>query len=118
MTGMTILNNFTSVYGADAVAAMGIAYKIYMVPMQVSLGFSQGIMPLVSYTFASGNRRRMKDAILFALKIIVPSSDRRLCDLLHCGRRTHHPFYGQRQCHRVRHEISPRILPGVSPSSE
>ena len=40
--------------------------------MQVSLGFSQGIMPLVSYTFASGNHRRMKDAILFALKIIVP----------------------------------------------
>ena len=53
-------------------AAMGIAYKIYMVPMQVSLGFSQGIMPLVSYTFASGNRKRMKSAILFALKIIVP----------------------------------------------
>lgn len=72
VTGMTILNNFTSSYGADAVAAMGISYKIYMVPMQVSLGFSQGIMPLVSYTFASGNRKRMKSAILFALKIIVP----------------------------------------------
>ena len=57
VTGMTILNNFTAVYGADAVAAMGIAYKIYMVPMQITLGFSQGIMPLVSYNFASGNRR-------------------------------------------------------------
>ena len=34
VTGMTILNNFTSVYGADAVAAMGIAQKINMVPMQ------------------------------------------------------------------------------------
>lgn len=73
VTGMTILNNFTSVYGADAVAAMGISYKIYMVPMQVSLGFSQGIMPLVSYNFASGNRRRMKDSILFAMKLIVPA---------------------------------------------
>ena len=73
VTGMTILNNFTSVYGADAVAAMGITYKIYMVPMQVALGFSQGIMPLVSYTFAAGNIRRMKDTILFALKIIVPA---------------------------------------------
>lgn len=73
VTGMTILNNFTSAYGADAVAAMGIAYKIYMVPMQVSLGFSQGIMPLVSYNFASGNRRRMKDSILFAMKLIVPA---------------------------------------------
>lgn len=72
VTGMTILNNFTSAHGADAVAAMGITYKIYMIPMQVSLGFSQGIMPLVSYNFASGNRKRMKSAILFALKIIVP----------------------------------------------
>ncbi len=73
VTGMTILNNFTSAYGADAVAAMGISYKIYMVPMQVALGFSQGIMPLVSYNFTSGNRKRMKSAILFALKIIVPA---------------------------------------------
>ncbi len=72
VTGMTILNNFTSAYGADAVAAMGIAYKIYMVPMQVTLGFSQGIMPLVSYNFASGNRKRMKKTILFALKIMLP----------------------------------------------
>ena len=72
VTGMTILNNFTSVYGADAVAAMGIAYKVYMVPMQVALGFSQGIMPLISYTFAAGRIRRMKDTILFALKLIVP----------------------------------------------
>ena len=72
VTGMTILNNFTSAYGADAVAAMGISYKIYMVPMQVTLGFSQGIMPLVSYNFASGNRKRMKDSILFALKVMLP----------------------------------------------
>ena len=72
VTGMTILNNFTSAYGADAVAAMGIAYKIYMVPMQITLGCSQGIMPLISYNFASGNRRRMKDTILFALKIMLP----------------------------------------------
>lgn len=55
-----------------AVAAMGISYKIYMVPMQITLGFSQGIMPLVSYNFASGNRRRMKGSILFALKIMLP----------------------------------------------
>ena len=73
VTGMTILNNFTSAYGADAVAAMGISYKIYMVPMQVSMGFSQGIMPLVSYNFASGDRKRMKASILFAIKLVVPA---------------------------------------------
>lgn len=74
VTGMTILNNFTSIHGADAVAAMGIAQKINMVPMQIALGFSQGIMPLVGYNFSSGNRKRMKDAILFAMKLMVPAT--------------------------------------------
>lgn len=72
VTGSTILNNFTSVYGADAVAAMGIAYKLYMIPFQIALGFSQGIMPLVSYNYASGNFRRMKDTILFAVRLMLP----------------------------------------------
>lgn len=66
VTGMTILNNFTSSYGADAVAAMGITQKIYMVPMYVSSGVSQGIMPLVSYNYASGNYKRMKSTVMFA----------------------------------------------------
>ncbi len=73
VTGTTILNNFTSVYGADAVASMGIAQKINMVPFQIALGFSQGIMPLVSYNYASGNHRRMKDTVLFAIKLMLPA---------------------------------------------
>lgn len=73
VTGMTLLNNFTSSYGPDAIAAMGIAQRINNVPMNVALGFSQGIMPLVSYNWASGNIERMKGAIFFALKIIIVS---------------------------------------------
>lgn len=69
VTGMTILNNFTSVYGADAVAAMGITQKINMVPMQISMGLSQGIMPLISYNYASRNIKRMKGTLTFAAKI-------------------------------------------------
>lgn len=71
VTGMTILNNFTSVFGADAVAAIGITQKIYMVPMYVCMGISQGIMPLVSYNYASGNQKRMKAAIVFAGEISI-----------------------------------------------
>lgn len=71
VTGMTVLNNFTSSYGADAVAAMGIVQKINMVPMQVAMGFSQGIMPLVSYNYASGNSPRMKKTVAFTAKIVV-----------------------------------------------
>lgn len=69
VTGMTILNNFTAAFGADAVAAMGISQKVCMIPMQIALGFSQGLMPLVSYNYASGNGRRMKDTIIFAVKL-------------------------------------------------
>ena len=47
VTGMTILNNFSSSYGASAVAAIGICQKIYMVPMYISQGISQGVMPLI-----------------------------------------------------------------------
>ena len=68
VTGMTILNNFTAVYGADAVAAMGITQKVNMVPMYIALGISQGIMPLISYTYASGNYKRMKEGLGFSLK--------------------------------------------------
>ena len=69
VTGMTVLNNFTSSYGSDAVAAMGITQKINMVPMKIAMGLSQGIMPLISYNYASGNTPRMKKTLTFAAKI-------------------------------------------------
>lgn len=68
VTGMTILNNFTSSFGADAVAAMGITQKINMVPMNIAMGMSQGIMPLISYTYSSGNHKRMKGTLMFAAR--------------------------------------------------
>lgn len=72
VTGSAILNNFTAAYGASAVAAMGVANKVNNLPMQICLGFSQGIMPLVSYNYASGNHKRMKGSILFGLRIVLP----------------------------------------------
>ncbi len=71
VTGMTILNNFTSAYGADQVAAMGIAQRLNNVPFSIANGFMQGVMPLVSYNYASGSVQRMKDAIMFARKVVV-----------------------------------------------
>ena len=71
VTGTTILNNFTSSYGANAVAAMGIAQKVTMIPTQMVLGVSQGVMPLVGYNYASGNVKRMKDALYFTTGIAM-----------------------------------------------
>lgn len=69
VTGMTILNNFTSSFGSDAVAAMGIAHKLTLIPVQISMGMGQAVMPLIGYNFSSGNARRMRDAFLFAAKV-------------------------------------------------
>ncbi len=65
VTGMTVLNNFMSVYGDTAVTAMGIAHKIAMIPMYVSMGISQGVMPLVGYNYSARNPARTKSAVKF-----------------------------------------------------
>lgn len=73
VTGMTVLNNLTAVYAdvyaSEAVSAMGIAQKLHMIPMYIAMGLSQGIMPLISYTYSSKNYMRMKKTILFAGKL-------------------------------------------------
>ncbi len=71
VVGMTLLNNFTSGYGADAVAAMGVAQKINQVPFFLALGISQGIMPLVGYCYAAGRSERMKKAFMFTARLAV-----------------------------------------------
>ena len=69
VTGMTVLNNFTASFGEQAVAAMGIAQKLAMIPMQVSQGLSQGVMPLIGYNYSARNLKRMKGALVFTAKI-------------------------------------------------
>ena len=71
VTGMTILNNFTAGYGSDAVAAMGIAQKVNMIPLQIVLGISQGIMPLIGYNYTAKNYPRMKAFLTFTTKIVL-----------------------------------------------
>lgn len=71
VTGMTVLNNFISAYNNDAIAAMGISQKINMIPMYICMGVSQGIMPLISYNYASGNRARMKKTLLFSARLSI-----------------------------------------------
>ncbi len=69
VASMTFLNNFTSSFGESAVAAMGISQKLSMIPMQVSMGLSQGIMPLVGYNYSSKNTNRMKNGLTYTAKI-------------------------------------------------
>lgn len=63
------INALAAPFGAEALAAMGICTRVSMVPMYVALGLSQGLMPLVSYNYASGNASRLKGGLWFAARI-------------------------------------------------
>ncbi len=65
VTSQMLLNNLTSAYGAQALAGMGIAARISMIPWYISNGISQGVMPLIGYNYASRRLDRMKHAIKF-----------------------------------------------------
>lgn len=71
VVGSTILNNLAAGYGNEAVSAIGITHKIALVPLYFSMGGGQGVMPLVGYNYASGNRKRMKETIIFSAKVFI-----------------------------------------------
>ncbi len=68
-----VLNNFIGIYGSDAVASYGIAYKVDMVPIMLSVGLSQGVAPLVGYYYGAGRRDRMsqmmKTSIIYGIML-------------------------------------------------
>lgn len=64
-------NNFMSAYGTAAVAGLGIAKKANTLAFNINMGLTQGVLPLIGYTYAAKNFERMKKAILFTLGITV-----------------------------------------------
>lgn len=46
-----VLNNYIGIYGSNAVASYGIAYKLDMIPILLPVGLSQGVAPLVGYCY-------------------------------------------------------------------
>ena len=59
----TFLNTLVSGYSNEAMAGMGIAKKIDMVGFAIAQGMTQGVLALIGYNYAAGNRERMKATI-------------------------------------------------------
>lgn len=59
----SVLNRLITSYSNEAMAGMGIAKKIDMIAFSVAQGMTQGVLPLIAYNYASGNRKRMSKAI-------------------------------------------------------
>lgn len=58
-----IIDKLTVSYHDLALAAIGIVLKIERFPLNVGIGICQGMLPLVAYNYASGNKKRMNDTI-------------------------------------------------------
>lgn len=63
----SVLNRLVTSYSNEAMAGMGIAKKIDMIAFSVAQGMTQGVLPLIAYNYASGDRKRMGQSIRVTL---------------------------------------------------
>jgi putative MATE family efflux protein len=64
LAGLT-LNQHASAHGEHVVSAIGIVFRVAMLPHFIIMGLCQGVLPLVGYNYASGNRKRMMGVVNF-----------------------------------------------------
>ena len=57
------VNILSSAHNDLVLAGMGIVMKVERIPNAVNIGLCQGMLPIVAYNYASGNRKRMNDTI-------------------------------------------------------
>lgn len=55
-----LLTNSMSSYGDISIAAQGTVQKVGSVGIQITVGLTQGIMPLLGYCYGAGNMKRFK----------------------------------------------------------
>lgn len=61
-----IINILSYGYGTQAVSAYGIVKRLDQIPLGISLGLSQGVMPLIAYNYGSGDYARLKKVSVFS----------------------------------------------------
>lgn len=66
-----VLNHLAASYANTAVAGLGIAKKIDSLAFAIAQGMTQGAISLIAYNYASGNRKRMNEAVLSALTLTL-----------------------------------------------
>lgn len=64
----SVMNHLAAPFGEYVVAAIGVAHKFDLMPMNVATGFSAGSLPMIGYNFAAKNDRRMRETLNVALR--------------------------------------------------
>lgn len=66
-----LTNRYLIAYGANSVAAMGIAMKVNTVIVMVMVGFAFGAQPLIGYTYGARDERRFRETLRFDLSVVA-----------------------------------------------
>ena len=67
--GTALLNRSLVSYGADKLAAMGIASKVNMLVAMIMIGFAFGAQALIGYNYGAKNKERLREIIKFDLLV-------------------------------------------------
>lgn len=67
----SLLNSAAMPYGDSAVAAMGVANRVYTLPVYLMAGFIQGFQPFAAYNYGAGLYKRLNEAIKFTGILLV-----------------------------------------------
>lgn len=62
------MNYNAKLYGDAAVAALSIVTKVFMVIQSITIGFGQGLQPVLGYNYGAGRRDRVKRAVWFSVR--------------------------------------------------
>ncbi len=63
-----ILNQGAVSYGGDTLlAAVGLVFRVYMLPMYILFGIGQGFQPVVGYNYGANNKKRVVDSLKYSL---------------------------------------------------
>ena len=65
-----ILTHFMSEYGDVSIAAFGIVQKIGTIAIQITVGLTQGIMPLLGYCYGANDIKRLKEISKYSFIIL------------------------------------------------
>ena len=66
-----VLDNLMAFNGVAMQAGIGVAKKVNMLAHCIVRGMAQGVLPLISYNYASGNAERMRRTVLISTGISI-----------------------------------------------
>lgn len=65
--GNAISYHIASGYGDNTVAAMGVAMRVFTIPIFIFIGLAIGVQPLIGYSYGAGNKLRLKHVLNTAI---------------------------------------------------